>query len=320
MKFIRVLATIAFLTSLLFVTTARAQTAGQETKAVNPAVPPPYLLLLVRQEFQFGKSGARQKLQIAETQASSRLDVPYSWMDLESLSGAREDLLFKPFESYDAMEQSLLGWNKIYSAHQDLARIQEQLESLMTNEDSIVAVRRDDMGYLADHIDFSEARFVRMVDVRLLPGHENDFIEGAAILADAHSKINSELPWVVYQVKLGQLSSGFLVFMPMSELKQNDDLLLSEQDLQAAEGEEGAKRLLQISREAYVSISSNLYAVNPEMSHLSRLPTENEPEPANSTGPAATSPEQIPGPSPQKPGANASPSKSAENNGNIQKQ
>jgi len=265
---------------------------GQNTSAVNPAVTPPNVLLLVRQEFQFGKESARQKIELATAQAAARLDVPYTWIDLESLSGRRETILFDPFDSFDHMEQSLAGWRKIYAAHTDLARLQEQIDTLLVSEQSIVAVRRDDVGYLVDHIDLSAARFVRLVEVRLLPGHESDFVEGVKILADAYGKAGMDTPWVVYQVKLGTQSSDFLVFMPMPDLKQNDDLLTSEGDVRNAEGEDSARRLDQIAHESYANTTSNIYAVSPEMSHLAKEPASGDAGSGASSAPAASNEEK----------------------------
>jgi hypothetical protein len=111
---------------------------------------------------------------------------------------------------------------------------------------------------------------MRVVEVRLLPGHENDFVEASMIVGEAYQKIGEETPWVVYQVKSGTESPVFVVFMPMPALRQNDDLLTWENDLRKAEGEEDAKRLDQIAREGYVSTKSTLYAVSAAMSHVSR--------------------------------------------------
>jgi len=258
--------TLLLLISLVCVSTAR----GQDTSATNPAVVPPNLLLLVRQEIQYGKASARQRLEVAMSLECNRIDVPYSWIELQSLSGPREALFFDPFDSFDQMEESIAVWKKIYAAHPELARMQEQIDSLLASEESIVAVRRDDLGYLADHIDLSAARFMRVVEVRLLPGHEDDFVEASKILGEAYEMIGEETPWVVYQVKSGMESPVFFTFMPMPALKQNDDLLEWEEDLRKAEGEENTKRLDQIARESYVSTKSTLYAVNAEMSHVSK--------------------------------------------------
>ena len=243
---------------------------GQEPKSANPAPSPPSLLLLVHQEIQYGKANARKKLGVAMARACNRLEVPNSWIGLESLTGPRESLFFDPFDSFEQLEQSFDGWKQIYAAHPDLARMQEEIDALLISERTIVAVRRDDLGYHADSIDLSETRFMRVAEVRLAPGRENEFVETFKILGEAFEKIKADSPWVVYQVNLGMQSPGFLIFMPMYALKQNDDLLSWKENLQEAEGEEAMQRLQQILRESSANTESNLYAVDREISHVSK--------------------------------------------------
>jgi hypothetical protein len=269
MKVIRALAVTLFL-SLLCI----PNSWGQDNTAVNPAVnsvlAPPYLLVLVHQEILYGKATARQKLEVAKARICNRIDVPSTWINFQSVTGPRQEFFFDPFESYQQMEQSFSDWSKVYAAHPDLARTQEDIDALLKSESTTIALRRDDMGYLVDHIDLSATRFMRVLEVHLLPGHENDFVEASRILGDAYEKISLDAPWVVYQVKFGMEPPVFLVFMPMPALTQNDDLLYWEEDLRKAEGEEGTRRLEQIEREGYVSTKSNLYAVSAEMSHVSK--------------------------------------------------
>ena len=264
----------ALAATVLLVLVCVPNSLGQDNNAANPAVSPglapPYLLVLVHQEVLYGKATARRKLEVATTRICNRIDVPSSWIDLQSVTGPRQVLFFDPYDSFEQLEQSSVGWGQVYAAHPDLARMQEDIDALLKSEDTTIAVRRDDLGYLLDHIDLSETRFMRVVEVHLLPGHEDDFVEASKILSDAYQKVGEDTPWVVYQVKFGMESPVFLVFMPMPALKQNDDILSWDEDLRKAEGEEGVRRLEQIAREGYVSTKSNLYAVSAEMSHVSK--------------------------------------------------
>jgi hypothetical protein len=269
MNAIRAVAATVLL-SLVCVSNVSGQDNSAANPAVNPAHAPPYLLVLVRQEILYGKATARQKLGVATTRIFNRIDAPSSWIDLQSITGPRHVLFFDPFDSFEEIERSSAAWAQVYAAHPDLARLQEEIDALLKTEDTTIAVRRDDLGYLVDHIDLSTTRFMRVVEVRLLPGHEDDFVEASVILGEAYEKLGEETPWVVYQVKSGMESPVFFVFMPMPALKQNDDLLSWEEDLRKAEGEENTKRLDQIAREGYVSTKSTLYVVNAEMSHVSK--------------------------------------------------
>jgi hypothetical protein len=269
MNVIRAVAATVFL-SLVCVSNVSAQDNSAANPAVNPAHAPPYLLVLVHQEILYGKATARQRLEVATTRIFNRIDAPSSWIDLQSITGPRHVLFFDPFDSFEQIERSSADWAQVYITHPDLARMQEEIDALLKTEDTTIVVRRDDLGYLVDHIDLSMTHFMRVVEVRLLPGHENDFVEASRILGDAYEKIGEETPWVVYEVNSGMESPVFYVFMPMPALRQNDDLLSWEEDLRKAEGEDNVKRVEQITREGYVSTKSTLYAVNAEMSHVSK--------------------------------------------------
>jgi hypothetical protein len=253
----------------LFVTLCASIALAQRVVPLSP-VAPPKLVLLVRQQTRFGSEGERRKLGIQMSRACDGLDVPNSWIDLESITGEPGALYFDPLDSFEQADKAVAVWGQLYRAHPELAGIQEQIKALVTSERTLIAVRRDDLGYRTDFIDLSKMRFMRVLEVRLRPGYENSFVEAFKILAAAYERINASTPWVVYQVNVGMPSPAFLVFVPQRALRQNDDLLSWRRDLRQAEGEERAHRMEQIAREAYQSTESHLYAVSPETSHVSR--------------------------------------------------
>ena len=258
----------SFLGTLLWLSLV-STSSGQEMKAANPAAAPPNLLVLVRQEIQPGKTGERQKLVGSISRACDRLDAPSFWIDLQSMTGTRETLTFDPFDSFEQLQQAHSGWKQFYAAHPDLAQTQGQIDSLVSSERTIVAMRRDDLGTPAEDIDLSEARFMRVLEVRLFPGHGRDFEESIKLWGQARAKAQAGVPWIVYQVNEGAASPTFLIFLPFSELKEYDDLLAQKEELlEANEGGDTADRLKQIARESYASTESNLYAVRPETSHV----------------------------------------------------
>ena len=253
---------------LFFSCAAQASAQGDDFPTVTGA--PPKMLLLVHQEFRSGKANERRKIEAAISWACDQLAVPNSWIDLESISGSPEALFFDPFDSFEQLDTAFAEWGRIFATRPELARMQEELQALIVAERTIIAVRRDDLGYRPQSIDFSKARFMRVLEVRLNPGHESDFVEAFRTLSHAYETIKADTPWVVYQVNVGMPSPTFIVFLPMRALKQNDDLLDWRRSLREVEGDEAAQRSDQIAREAYLSTESNLYALNPETSHVSK--------------------------------------------------
>lgn len=241
------------------------------------SVQPPKLLLLVHQEFLPGKASARTKLEIAMSRACEKLNVPNAWIDLEPITGRQEALSFDPFDTFEQIDHAAAEWPRLYAKNSELGRLQEEITALVASERTLIAIRRDDLGFRVSNIDLSKARVMRVLEVHLYPGHESDFAEAFKALSAAYERINSDTPWVVYQVNLGEPLPSFLVFMPMVALRQNDDLVSRRIDLLHAEGEDNAERMQQIAREAYASAESNLYAVSPQMSHVSKEFAANDP-------------------------------------------
>jgi hypothetical protein len=234
-------------------------------------------LLLVHQEVPSGRAREAEKLQVSFSRACDRLETPNYWINLQSLSSSKESLFFNPFESFDLLEQSRAGWSQFYAAHPELARMKDQIDEVVGSEHTIFAVRRPDLGYLADGIDLSEARYMRVLEIHLFPGRESDFAEALKILADAHASIQADAPWVVYEVKLGVNNPTFFVFMPLLTMAKNDELLSWEQDIANQEGTAGLDRLTQIARESYASAENTLYEMRPQTSHVSQEFADNDP-------------------------------------------
>jgi hypothetical protein len=243
--------------------------AEQTKESAEPATAPPKLLVLVYQKFSFDKAADRDQWETAMARACQKLDIPNSWIVMESVTGEPEVLSFDPFDSFVQMEKPVAEWGPIYAAHPELGRLQAQINAALVSQRTVIAVRRDDLSYRANRIDLSKARSMRVLEVRLHPGRENDFAEAFKKLSAAYEKIESDLPWVVYQVNLGMPSPTFLAFVPMKTVGQNDDLLKIRERLHAAEGE-AAERMQQIAREAYASTESNLYSIKPEKSRVSK--------------------------------------------------
>jgi hypothetical protein len=250
---------------------------GQTEEPAEPATAPPKLLVLVYQKFSFDRAAERDQWETAMARACQKLQAPNSWIVMESITGEPEVLGFDPFDSFAQMEKPVAEWGPIYATHPELGRLQAQINAALVSQRTVIAVRRDDLSYRANRIDLSKARFMRILEVSLHPGRENDFAEAFKKLSTAYEKIESDLPWVVYQVNLGMPSPTFLTFVPMKAVRQNDDLLKIRERLHAAEGA-AAERMQQIAREAYASTESNLYSIKPEKSHVSKEFAAGDPE------------------------------------------
>jgi hypothetical protein len=260
-----------------FVLICAGGATGQTKGVIRSETAPPKLVMLVYQRFPFDKATESGKALAAAARACANLEVPNSWIVLESVTGDSEVLSFDPFDSFAHISKAFAKWGPIYAAHAELGKFQAQINGALASQRTIVAERRDDLSYRANRIDLSKARFLRVLEVRLHPGHEGEFAEAFKKLTAAYEKTESDLPWVVYQVNVGMPSPTFFAFVPMRTLAQNDDLLNLRDLLHEAEGE-AAERMHQIARAAYAHTESNLYTISPEKSHVSKEFAAGDPE------------------------------------------
>src|ERR1700688_2501802 len=184
--------------AILSLSLSLGQLAGaQSEEPSSGTTTPPNLLLLVYRQIRFDKEGERVKLETAMRRACDHISVPNSWIDLESVTGMTEALSFDPFDSFEQMEKAGAFWGQIFAGHSEIARLQEEIKGAVASERTVIAVRRDDLGYGVSSINLAQARAMRVLEVRLNPGHENDFVEAFRALRSAYEKMNSDMPWVV---------------------------------------------------------------------------------------------------------------------------
>jgi hypothetical protein len=100
---------------------------GSTKDPVRPEAAPPKLVLLVYQKFSFDKTAERGQWETATARAFANLEVPNSWIVLESVTGEQEVLSFDPFDSFAHINKAFAEWGPIFAAHPELAKLQAQI-------------------------------------------------------------------------------------------------------------------------------------------------------------------------------------------------
>ena len=295
MKLSRVLAQVTLLLLLSSICLAQDQ---QNPGTVNPTSGPPNLMLLVHQEVQPGKASDRQRLEISIARAADRLNAPNFWLGMQSMTGTRETVFLDPFDSFERLEQAGSDWARFFSAHQDVAHMRDELDSLLVSDRTTIAIRRDDLGYLLESIDLTAARFLRIIEVRVFPGHENDFSAAARSMADARANLKINSPFVVYQVNAGLPTPAYLIVFPLSSLSEDDNSLTWDEGSENLAKEESLEKFRQIARDSISSTLGNLYMIHPEVSHVPEDFASEDPDFWRPTGKAESTgkPPADPGP------------------------
>ena len=144
------------------------------------------------------------------------------------------------------------------------------LQENISNGASVLGVRRDDMGYRANTIDFSKMRVLRLSTIFAHPGYERAFMETVWSLSEASSKVQARSAWAVYEVVGGLPEPSFVIVSPMESLQEIDDLSKTNESLRTTEGGTLEQHLQELARIAYGTSDTRLFIVEPRMSHVSK--------------------------------------------------
>jgi len=262
----RFISTFSFGICALFATASRAQT----NQTINAAGQPPKILNVVHQLLIPGKGSAYSQLldRIAATYAQAQ--IPVYWIQSQSLTGPYGEMSLNFFDSFADADAASNDLTHAVAGHPGLAQMQEQLLGDVSSDINAIAVRRDDISYRANSIDFSKARILRVATILVRQGHEEEFAEAIKGLREAYERLHANAFWVTYQVNAGAPSTTFVILMPMRSLTEMDDYIARTSQLRGVEGPTIASRLQEIARNAYVSWDSELYMVDAAASHVSR--------------------------------------------------
>ena len=259
---------LIFLLSIpLFVPTVRAQ-ANSADQA--PAAPPKYLNM-VHQELKPGRSGAYGELETAISRIYSRENIPVFWVGLESITGPSEVLYLNLFDSSEEITKEMDALNAALAAHPELMQMQDRLlQENTSNGTSVLGVRRDDMGYRANTIDFSKMHALRLSTVFAHPGYERAFMETEWSLSEASEKVHARSAWAVYEIIGGLPEPSFVIVTPMQSLEEIDDVIEAGESVKTTEGGALEQHLQELARIAFGTSDTRLFAVGPRMSHVSK--------------------------------------------------
>jgi hypothetical protein len=245
--------------------------AGQALAQAPGSMPPgpPKVLQIFREEVKVGKGAAHEKFETGYVRAFAKAKWPTTYLAVTSTTGPSEAWFLTRYDSFEAWEKDQRATEKNAALQAELTQLGEKDAEFISGGRSIVLFYREELSYHAV-VSIPEMRYFRIVTFRVRPGHDADFAEAVKTVSAAYDKTNLPVHWATFQVYAGMPSGTYLAFVPMKSLKEVDDALAHLKEFQAAEGEEGMKKLQKISSEAYQLVDSNIYAFSPKRSYVSK--------------------------------------------------
>src|SRR5437660_6717429 len=226
----------------IFICTLFLLTGGLSARAQTVTPSPetgvtPNTLLLYRADLIPGKEAAYAQMEADIARGYANAKIPVYWLALQSSTGSPHVLYFDGFDTFAAIEKAGTDVPEGLSSYPEIASLQQKLQEFVTATRTVMAFRRDDLGYHLNKIDLAKARYVRVTIYQLRPGYEDEFADAFRARARIHETNDIETPWMVYQVHSGLTLPAFLEFQPMDSLGEIDDALDREKRGRRASGE-----------------------------------------------------------------------------------
>ena len=245
--------------------------AAQNVTASPETGVTPNTLLLYRADLLPGKETLYEQTEADIAQGYTNAKIPIYWSALQSVTGPPHALYFNGFDSFADIDKSGSDLAQGLEAHPEIATLQQKLQDFVSATRTVLAFRRDDLGYRLNKIDLTKVQYVRVSILQFRPGYEEEFADAVRARARMYETNDVDTPWMIYQVHSGYPLPTFLEFQPMNSLSEIDDALDRSKKGRhpVGEGRQGTSQ--KWMRDADLNVDIEIYRVSQSMSHLSPL-------------------------------------------------
>lgn len=230
---------------------------------------PPKVLSVIREFIKPGRGGmAHDKTESAFVQAFSRAKWPTHYLAVDSLSGKPRSLFFIGYDSFEA-------WEKDSNAAQKDATLSAALDrATVADGDLLSEVNMSAFMYNEEYsyhsaVDIAHMRYFEISLFHLRPGHQKEWDDAVKMVNAAYAKAIPDAHWAAYGAVYGQPGDTYVFFTPMKSMAEIDQAFMANKKFEAALGEDGMKKLGELSAASIESSETNLFVFNPRISYPS---------------------------------------------------
>ncbi|MGB0035281.1 MAG: hypothetical protein WBP79_07400, partial [Candidatus Acidiferrales bacterium] len=145
-------------------------------------------------------------------------------------------------------------------------------------------------GSNAGGIEISHMRYFEIERFQIRAGHEKEWNDIVKLVKPALIKANPDTHWAMYYGVYGVPALTAIVITPLRSATEIDHAMAQEPKFGAALGDDGMKKLSELSAIAIESSETNLFAFNPRMSYVEESWVKADPDfwkPKAAAAPAA---------------------------------
>jgi hypothetical protein len=226
---------------------------------------PPKVLVIQREFTKPGKGGAlHEKTEASYIHAMAVAGAKPRYLALVSLSGSSRALFFSGYPSLAAWEEENKSVERDATLSAALDRANVADGDLLSETNSSVWIRRDDLSLNSGNL--LGVRYMEVRQFYIRPGHSREWDELVKLVIAGYKGV-PEMNWSTFEEQYGTGGHGFLVITRLKSMADADQMMAEDNGFAEALGQEGLKKLSALEAACIESDQDNLFQISPKMSY-----------------------------------------------------
>jgi hypothetical protein len=226
----------------------------------------PNFLMIYRETVKVGHTAEHAKVEAGWPAAYDKAKDPYTYIALVSLTGRNEAWFVTPFESQQAIADSMKREDDPALAP-SLERLSRADAEQISDGQGILARARKDLSH-GQYPDSAKQRFYSITIFRVKPGHEGDFEAAVKAYGAAVDRAGVQRDFRVYQVMAGMPSPTYLSFTSYADYGAFDQYLANGEAAMKAATSEQRAALDKVSADGLINTETIRFRLDPTMSYV----------------------------------------------------
>lgn len=233
--------------------------------AQSGPMPPPPLMLFVREDVKPGHGAAHAATESAWTKALMKGKATDHYLGMTSLTGPSEAWFLMGYSSYADWEAKQNEVEKNPALKNEVDKIAQKDGDHLTGTRSYLGTFRKDLSF-GPGVEVGKMRYFRVRIFRVRQGQNKTFEAGVQMALDAYKKSNYPASFAFYEITAGLGSPAYIALRPMKSLADMDATEAADKAFQEALGEEGRKAMQKVFMDAVNGVENQIFALSPKLS------------------------------------------------------
>ena len=243
----------------------------------NGVIPGNNILFISREFTKPGKDGTpHQMTEAAYIHAEAASKAGPHYYAAVALSGPSRALFLYSYSSFAAMEAEHKGMMADSSLSAAIDRASVADGDLLSETDSSIWMKRDDLSFNPGFR--VGAHYEEISQFAIRPGHGTEWEQLVKLVTEGYKKGVPDFHWGTYEEAYGSPGGRFLVITTVKSAADLDTEFASDKQFVAAMGEDGMKKLDELEAACVESRQTNLFVIDPKMSHPAEIMLKADPD------------------------------------------